>query len=105
MKTLTDYLICAILGLATAGILSADVLPPVWNDVKPKAIVKQPTHSHKCWKCGTIWSHSDDSFGKIEDHRCPKPGCGAIQWNEHQRFIPKSVKPAKGFVSPNFCPT
>lgn len=45
---------------------------------------KPATHSHKCAFCGTVWSHSDDSFGIKSEHTCPK--CGQVQWQVYQRF-------------------
>ncbi len=45
---------------------------------------KLATHSHRCPFDGTIWSHADDSFGKIGDHQCPQ--CGRVQWQVYQRF-------------------
>ena len=48
-------------------------------------VKKEATHSHRCPRCGNIWAHADDSFGKIDDHICPKCGYGPV-WNVYQRF-------------------
>lgn len=64
-------------------------LPPVLSRFAPPA---RPTlsisqakpaqgaalHSHRCRSCGTVWSHTDASFGNVADHSCPK--CGKVEW-------------------------
>lgn len=46
---------------------------------------KAATHSHRCPRCGNIWAHADDSFGKASDHLCPSCGYGPV-WQVYQRF-------------------
>lgn len=43
------------------------------------------THNHRCPRCGNVWAHGDDSFGKVQDHICPSCGFGPV-WNVYQRF-------------------
>lgn len=42
---------------------------------------KQIRHKHRCDKCGRIWSHSDNEFGKVSAHTCK---CGEIQWDQYE---------------------
>ncbi len=75
--------------------------------VAPSAVPAKPakaaTHSHKCAACGTVWSHADDSFGKVADHTCPN--CGHVQWSVYQRFAaPQPVRTAPA-ARMTFCPT
>ncbi len=65
---------------------------------------KAATHSHKCAACGTVWSHADDSFGKVADHTCPN--CGHVQWSVYQRFAaPQPVKTVPAARMTALCPT
>lgn len=53
---------------------------------KPKTPVRpaktnEPQHSHKCEKCGYVWSHGESSFGNAKAHTCPKCGSGPW-WNQ-----------------------
>lgn len=34
-------------------------------------------HSHKCNKCGHIWSHEDSCLNDVKNHTCK---CGTEQW-------------------------
>lgn len=35
-------------------------------------------HSHRCGKCGMVWSHGDESRGNVAAHTCPM--CGRVEW-------------------------
>lgn len=63
---------------ATVQVVAAPV------QTAPVKTAKVATHSHRCPFDGTIWSHADDSFGKMSDHQCP--ACGRVQWQVYQRF-------------------
>lgn len=39
-------------------------------------------HSHKCPRCGTIWSHGREAAGNSMAHSCPK--CGTRQYDIYQ---------------------
>lgn len=44
--------------------------------------MSEPTHKHKCWKCGLIWEHPDHCGGVTEAHTCPK--CHVEQWDRYR---------------------
>ncbi len=70
----------------------------------PAKPAKAATHSHKCAACGTVWSHADDSFGKLSEHVCP--ACGKVQWQVYQRFAtPQPVKTVPAARMTTLCPT
>lgn len=39
------------------------------------------THAHLCFRCGTIWRHSDAKRGNLAAHSCPN--CGELEWQQH----------------------
>jgi hypothetical protein len=50
------------------------------------------SHSHKCPKCETVWSHGDNCGGNDKAHECPK--CGAMSWFKY--FGKKAVDIVQG---------
>jgi predicted RNA-binding Zn-ribbon protein involved in translation (DUF1610 family) len=57
-----------------------------------------PYHSHRCSSCGTIWSHTDASYGDRAAHSCPQ--CGKVQWQIYQRNVGREVIPSPGPQQP-----
>lgn len=50
------------------------------NPVQATAAVVPGLHSHRCPKCGHVWSHGHESFGNTHDHTCP--ACRkVVVWN------------------------
>jgi DNA-directed RNA polymerase subunit RPC12/RpoP len=49
---------------------------PALKVVKP--VKREPQHSHKCGRCGHVWTHGESSFGNAKAHTCPK--CGSGPW-------------------------
>lgn len=65
-----------------APVAPTPVRPPLAPIVRP--VVKTATHSHLCPNCNTEFWHADDSFGKVQDHRCPSCGAGPI-WQVYRK--------------------
>jgi hypothetical protein len=79
----------AFAAAAAAQAEAGEVLParPVLS-IKP--VATKPTHTndlppgvhaHRCSFDGTIWTHTEASYGKAQDHACPN--CGRLQWNKY----------------------
>ena len=49
-------------------------------------------HAHKCPFDGTVWSHTDASFGNQAAHTCPK--CGRVQWIVSAAAVKQAPKAA-----------
>lgn len=48
--------------------------------VDTNARVQHGEHKHQCPACATTWKHSDNYFGNVEAHSCPR--CGTEQWDK-----------------------
>ena len=51
-------------------------------------------HEHECAWCKIRWGHGKDSFGNVEEHRCPQ--CGRVEWDK----AVGTVLPAKTVLVP-----
>lgn len=47
-------------------------------------------HKHKCDYCQYIWKHSNNCFGNIEAHTCPR--CSKLQWFRYTGLKPPTTK-------------
>lgn len=49
--------------------------------IQQKAVIQgYDVHSHRCPRCGYVWTHDHRSFGSVLDHLCPLCASGP-QWN------------------------
>jgi len=98
-------LLSTVLCLLAAGLSYADLPPsklpknplppstlPVFAvpPVQPQIIQPrraEPQHSHRCGRCGNVWSHGESSFGNVQAHTCPACGAGPW-WNKVSMMAP-----------------
>lgn len=85
---------------------------PIVAPVVKQSLTTQPQHSHRCPRCGTTWSHGDESHGNAAAHRCPACGYGPV-WGVHSRsllptipsIVPQSVPYQPRLTRRVDCPT
>lgn len=97
--------------LPAAPSVSVTLTPTVKPDMRISISPKRPSvapvprvqhapvagqHSHRCGKCGNVWSHGADSHGNSAQHMCPRCGAGPW-WSIYSR---RTVSAGPGAVQP-----